>query len=226
MNERLRCSECGKAFLEPRLTTVEGERYGEKVEVRADALVCPKCGLKTIDAKHLGEFTLLVSDAYRSKHGLFTSTDIKDRRLNMKMSQEQFAIYLGVGIASVKRWELGHIQEAAMNELIRLKTDLSAAKNNAIEVSSRLHMPSFASPDWERFMGACPFSWNAIQQPKVFWELKDNPNINPYKCSQFNFTVGYWNPQTSPPQPEATEPPETELTATHGSIQIPLDLAA
>jgi putative zinc finger/helix-turn-helix YgiT family protein len=222
ISERLKCSECGKAFLEPQLTTIEGERYDEKVQVSTEALVCPKCGFKTIGAENLGEFTLLVSDAYRSKHGLFTSTEIKDRRLDMKMSQQQFASYLGVGIASIKRWELGHIQEPAMNELIRLKTDLAAAKNNAVEVSSRLRLPSFISSDCEGFMGSLtgsfPVSGNvAIQQAGVVWELKDNPNLTAY--SKFAFDLGYWTPQIAPSQ-ITSSPPEQPAAWT------PLDLAA
>jgi len=53
------------------------------------------------------------------------------------MSQEQFAKHLGgVGVASVKRWELGQVQDAAMNTLIVLRTDPLAAKLNLKEVGS------------------------------------------------------------------------------------------
>jgi hypothetical protein len=46
------------------------------------------------------------------------------------MTQQQFSEYLGPGIASVKRWESGQVQERAMDELIRLKTDPDAARRN------------------------------------------------------------------------------------------------
>jgi hypothetical protein len=46
------------------------------------------------------------------------------------MSQQRFSEYLGAGVASVKRWELGQIQDRAMDELIRLKTDVEAAREN------------------------------------------------------------------------------------------------
>jgi hypothetical protein len=46
------------------------------------------------------------------------------------MSQGAFSEYLGTGVASVKRWETGKIQDRAMDELIRLKTDAKAAREN------------------------------------------------------------------------------------------------
>jgi len=41
-----------------------------------------------------------------------------------------------VGVASVKRWELGQIQDEAMNNLMVLKTDLAAAKRNLAEIAA------------------------------------------------------------------------------------------
>jgi len=52
------------------------------------------------------------------------------RRRMLGMSQQDFADYLGVGAASVKRWEAGQIQDRALDELMRLKTDREAARNN------------------------------------------------------------------------------------------------
>jgi DNA-binding transcriptional regulator YiaG len=53
------------------------------------------------------------------------------------MSQRQFASYLGVGVASIKRWELGQIQDEAMNNLMVLKTDLAAARHNLLEIAAK-----------------------------------------------------------------------------------------
>jgi len=69
------------------------------------------------------EFSRLLSDKYRAAHGLLTSVDIRDRRNRLGMTQLEFAKYLGVGIASVKRWEMGKIQDARSNALIIEKTD-------------------------------------------------------------------------------------------------------
>src|ERR1039457_1389110 len=78
---------------------------------------------------------------------------MKDRRRNLGMSQQQFAKYLGVGSSSVKRWELGWIQDKAMNDLILLRTDPRAAEANLAEV--------LASAAW-----------------KTTWEIKDTPRAH------------------------------------------------
>jgi putative zinc finger/helix-turn-helix YgiT family protein len=95
-----------------------------------NGLRCQECGFETVDSDQSVELTRLVSDAYRRAHGLLTGREICEKRGQLGMSQEVFAEYLGTGVASVKRWETGKIQDRAMDELIRLKTDARAARKN------------------------------------------------------------------------------------------------
>jgi len=136
-----KCPECDKRYLQPATTALTGTTHGESVSIVSDALVCPNCGFKTIPTSRMGEFALRVADAYREKHGLLTSGQMKDRRRKLRMSQQQFARYLGVGSSSVKRWELGWIQDKAMNDLILVRTDPRAAEANLAEVLARLGKP-------------------------------------------------------------------------------------
>jgi len=131
------CFECGEGRLLPGLITLTGERNGESYTVTLEGLRCDRCGFETIDSAQSAEFTRLVSDAYRSAHVLLTGAEIRRRRHAMSMSQAEFAAYLGTGVASVKRWESGQIQEKGMDELIRLKTDPDAAKRNLDALVSR-----------------------------------------------------------------------------------------
>ena len=62
------------------------------------------------------------------------------------MSQRDFAKYLGVGEASVKRWEAGHIQDESSDRLIRMKTDLHAAKENVRRIGAFLREASGVEP--------------------------------------------------------------------------------
>lgn len=124
------CFECGAAELIKSDVELTGERSGESFTVRMPGFRCSNCGFQTIDSIASAQFTRLISDAYRMKHELLTGAEILARREQLAMSQQQFADYLGVGVASVKRWELGHVQEKAMDELMRLKTDPEAARNN------------------------------------------------------------------------------------------------
>ena len=149
----IHCPECEKRDLETHIVELSGKTHDEEFVINTAALVCPNCGFKTIPKELMGQFGLRISDAYREKHGLLTSSEIKDKRLNLGMSQSQFASYLGVGIASVKRWELGQIQDVAMNTLMVLKTDLGAAQQNVSEISIRMGTPSFHPNDFVQSIG-------------------------------------------------------------------------
>jgi len=86
----------------------------------------------------MAEFMVKSADAYRQKHQLLLSSEIKRARERVKMSQREFASYLGVGPASVKRWELGEIQTRLADQIIRLKTDPAYAESSIAEVYSRV----------------------------------------------------------------------------------------
>jgi HTH-type transcriptional regulator/antitoxin MqsA len=126
----MNCLECANGKMELSTVCLVGERSGESFRVKLQGFRCPQCGFETVDSDQSAEFTRLVSDAYRTAHGLLTGREICSRRAQLGMTQLAFAEYLGTGVASVKRWETGKVQEKAMDELIRLKTDLEAARAN------------------------------------------------------------------------------------------------
>ena len=130
------CFECNTGTLIPGTVTLTGERNGEAFTVTVPGFSCTSCNYKTINNSQSGEFTKAVSDAYKTAHGLLTGAALRERRAMLGMSQQDFADYLGVGPASIKRWESGQIQDRAMDQLIRLKTDPEAARDNlrALEV--------------------------------------------------------------------------------------------
>ena len=103
---------------------------GEEIAVRAEARVCNKCGFQVMNEEQSAAYTIASADAFREKHGLLTSSEMKALRRHLGMSQQTFANYLKVGVASVKRWEAGLVQDEAMDELIRVKSDLAAARAN------------------------------------------------------------------------------------------------
>lgn len=130
MIDEMICFECENGELTPAMVHLASTRHGESFTVEVAGLKCDKCGFETVDSEQSAEFTRFISDAYREKHGLLTGAEIRARRLQLRMTQQRFSEHLGVGIASVKRWESGQIQENAMDQLIRLKTDPAAAREN------------------------------------------------------------------------------------------------
>jgi putative zinc finger/helix-turn-helix YgiT family protein len=116
------CIECGQANLEPKTVQLPGAVRGETFAVEMDGLECPRCGYKTIEGARMPEYGRLLADKYRARHGVLTSDEIRERRKRLGLTQEQFATHLGVGVASIKRWEMGKIQDSRNNELIIEKT--------------------------------------------------------------------------------------------------------
>ncbi len=132
------CIKCHAQMLAPRLMDLDGEFKGETVSVQMTAAECPNCGHKSIEGRHMSEFMQKVADAFRAKRGFLTSTEIRDARERFGMSQIKFAEYLGVGSASVKRWELGELQTKLVDELIRFKTDPAFAEAAIVAYYDRL----------------------------------------------------------------------------------------
>ncbi len=116
--------------------TIKGPYRGRTYEVRTSAHVCPKCGYYLVEAADTPELMRNLADAYRREAGLLTSDQIRAYREALGMSQQQLADYLKVGVASVKRWELGAIQDAANDEHIRLKCDAAYAAANAAGIKA------------------------------------------------------------------------------------------
>jgi transcriptional regulator with XRE-family HTH domain len=77
----------------------------------------------------MGEPLRLAADDYRRKHGLLTSEVIRARREALGMSQAVFAEWVGIGVASVKRYELGGVQDAGIDKRIRVHTGITEAKD-------------------------------------------------------------------------------------------------
>lgn len=123
------CFECGtQDSLNLGDVNVTGERNGQSFHVQVPGLACSHCGFNTVDSDQSLALTKAVSDAYRTANGLLTGVQIVEYRNQLGMNQQAFADYLGTGVASVKRWEAGKVQDRAMDQLIRVKADPEEAR--------------------------------------------------------------------------------------------------
>lgn len=146
------CLKCDEV-LQRREASLPGEFREEKCTVRMTALVCPKCDYRTLGGKDMPEYMRLVADEYRKRHGLLTSDEIRQRRKQLRMTQEAFAEYLKVGVASVRRWELGLVQDESMNQLIEVMTSPDFVARHMKQLARRIaarqpsgaHKPAHAS---------------------------------------------------------------------------------
>lgn len=126
----MKCVECGEGRMRMRLAKVPHEIRGLKFEVEDKVNICDSCGFITIPLARADEHGRLVDATYRRLAGILTAKEIREARQRLGMSQRQFAEYLGVGEASVKRWETGVLPDKSSSDLIRLKTDPNEARAN------------------------------------------------------------------------------------------------
>ena len=145
----IRCIQCAQADLQPKTVQLPGTIRSENYTAEMQGLECPNCGYKTIEGATMPEYGRLLADKYRAAHGLLTSDEIRARRRRLGMSQAKFAQYVGVGLASIKRWEMGRIQDKHHNEIIKEKTDPEPLSTRGI-----LEEPIIASTS--------SYSWAAV----------------------------------------------------------------
>jgi putative zinc finger/helix-turn-helix YgiT family protein len=117
------CFKCNSEEFEVREESVRQEFRGEQFDVKAPISVCKTCGWQTFGPGQTDAVRKQTVEAYRSKHGLLTSAEIVLRRKKIGKSQSDFAKFIGVGVASVKRWERGFVQEPIYDSRIREKCD-------------------------------------------------------------------------------------------------------
>ena len=133
----MKCFQCGKGKMTSKVAEMTARVRGEEIPVRTEAMLCNRCGFQVLTDEQSDAYTIASADAYREKHGLLTSRELKEIRSRLGMSQQSFARFLKVGVASVKRWEAGMVQDEAMDELIKVKSDLPTARANVRQLVGR-----------------------------------------------------------------------------------------
>jgi len=151
----MKCLNCnGERFTEKRIR-IPSDFRGEVIDAVVPAQVCNKCEQPLMNSAQMDVLRKAVSDTYRKKHGLLSSEEIVGFRKNLGMSQREFAKYLEVGDASVKRWETHYVQDKSQDRHIRLKCDKSYAKNHVEYLEEREtesdEMSGNRGFSWERF---------------------------------------------------------------------------
>lgn len=141
----MKCFQCEKGNMVNQVAEMTAHVRGEEVPIRTEAMVCNRCGFQVLTGEQSNAYTIASADAYRKKHNLLTTKDLKESRQRLGMSFRAFAKYLRVSEASPKRWEAGLVQDDAMDELIRVKTDLPTAHRNVSVLEAHMGVASTGS---------------------------------------------------------------------------------
>jgi putative zinc finger/helix-turn-helix YgiT family protein len=117
-----RCGKCGhKAMqLATVVYTTTIEHDGRAYQVEVPALTVPQCGhCQSISIDD--EADRQISAAFRRQARLLAPEEIRQGREKLELTQKELANLLGVGEATVSRWETGaQIQQRAMDRFLRL----------------------------------------------------------------------------------------------------------
>lgn len=118
------CPVCGK---EQETEVIEKEEVstvrGDKIKALARIRVCSVCGEELFDEELEEENIQRVYDIYRKKHGILSPEEIKNIRESYGLSQRAFAKLLGIGEASIARYETGALPEKSLSNMIMLLRD-------------------------------------------------------------------------------------------------------
>ncbi|NNG65783.1 type II toxin-antitoxin system MqsA family antitoxin [Caldanaerobacter subterraneus] len=118
------CPVCGK---EQETEVIEKEEVsnirGEEIKALAKIRVCSVCGEELFDEELEEENLQRVYDIYRKKHGILSPDEIRNIRESYGLSQRAFAKLLGIGEASIARYETGALPEKSLSNMIMLLKD-------------------------------------------------------------------------------------------------------
>ncbi len=109
---------------------------GEEIETEEFYFLCPVTNDEEnefISAKIMDENLLRAKDAYRQKHGLLTSNEIKNIRSYYNLTQSEFSLMLGWGEVTITRYENKAIQEEAYDKIMRMAYEDSLFALEALE---------------------------------------------------------------------------------------------
>lgn len=102
------CVACGsESGFAHKLVHSEKVVHGETFAVEHHCHECRDCGFRFLGPDEMDEAVRAAVAAYQKQHELLTAQELRDLRKKMKWSQADLASYSGLGIATIKRLELG-----------------------------------------------------------------------------------------------------------------------
>lgn len=136
------CPECEKTGLPREERTRAWKVRGEDITVDGNLNYCPHCGVLFLDDSY-DELQMAAYREYRAKYNLLTPDEIRESRERYEFNQELFARILGIGVASLRRYEGGALQTSAIDSVLRSAKSAESLKNMAVRNSRDLTISEF-----------------------------------------------------------------------------------
>lgn len=93
---------------------------GEIINVEVEYYQCQECGEEFEDSKSAIDPYEIAYREYRARKGMLQPEDIRNFRIKRGLTQKEFSELLGIGIATLNRYENGALQSEAHDRVIKL----------------------------------------------------------------------------------------------------------
>lgn len=115
------CSNCEKETELQLLTKEEIVKVrDEPIKVKVQYWKCTECGDEVLDPSLNEDPFYLAYKEYRRRHGLLKPEEMRDWRKAHNLTQGELAKLIGVGTATISRYENGSLQDQSHEKLLRL----------------------------------------------------------------------------------------------------------
>jgi putative zinc finger/helix-turn-helix YgiT family protein len=175
------CPSCdGEGTFRDRECDIEQQFRNETFSVHAACAECHACGFRILLRGQTDALRQKTADAYRMKHGLLTSSQIRELRASRGLSQKDFAELVCVGVASIKRWEHCGVQDQSSDQLMRVKAGGAEAFSYQLSNLPKAFSWSFSAVDCVTNIGHIRHSvpWTPA------WDGIDYGTRQPYESTQ------------------------------------------
>ncbi|MBQ9022031.1 MAG: DUF4065 domain-containing protein [Eggerthellaceae bacterium] len=108
---------------------------GLELDVVFEWPVCPDCGKKITVGSYANKNYARLYDAYRKATGLPNGDEIRAMREKLGLSQKKLADLLGIGVASIQRYEGGSLPTEAHASMIRQLNDPVFLRQRLLDTS-------------------------------------------------------------------------------------------
>lgn len=111
------CPDCGKKADWQAVSRVLPQEFrGHALKVETACQECSHCGFRLLTDAQVDSLRKSTLKAYQEEVELLTGEEITEARKRMGWSQAELAARTDLGIASIKRWELGLMVQTEAND--------------------------------------------------------------------------------------------------------------
>ncbi|MBT1247335.1 MULTISPECIES: type II TA system antitoxin MqsA family protein [unclassified Thermosipho (in: thermotogales)] len=146
--KKLYCEKCDD-LVDYKIKTKKEEHNirGDKIEIEARIAICKICGNELFEPYLENENLKALYRKYVRKHGLVLPEEIKKIREKYGLSQELFAKILGIGKATIERYERGSLPTKSISNLIK---SVSNPENFLMILKSRKDKLNISKNEYEK----------------------------------------------------------------------------